>query len=154
MENIEKLKAYMKRLIGGEKAVELAYSAIEKDDSEGLSALIDCGLSLRSDNFVFSAIDRSATKCLDLLLEKNANIFVGGRAFHGQSLLYAEPLEYAVILNDMDSAKKLVAHGAPLCTQSGIDILRKYRKCIGGENCDILRSQREQYVREHSQIER
>ncbi len=154
MENNAKLKGYIQRLIKGEDASSIAYSAIENDDIEGLTVLIDCGLSLRSDNFVFAAINSSSNKCFDLLLEKNANILVGGRAYNGHSMFYAEPLEYAVIINNMNFAKKLVAHGAPLYTQGGIEILRKYRKCIGNENCDILSNQRALYVREHSQVEK
>ncbi len=154
MENYNKLKDYIQRLIKGEKASSIAYSAIENDDSEGLSTLIDCGLSLRSDNFVFAAINSSASKCFDLLLEKNANILVGGRAYNGHSMFYAEPLEYAVIINNMDFAKKLVAHGAPLYTQGGIEILRKYRKYIGADNCDVLNNERAIYVRNHQLPER
>lgn len=154
MEINKKVKDYMQRLIKGEKASAIAYSAIENDDNEGLAVLIDCGLDLLSDNFVFAAIDSSANKCFDVLLEKNANLMRGGRAYDGTCMFYVEPLEYAVIINNMNYAKKLIAHGAPLTTQGGIDILRKYGKYIGGDNCDILREQRALYVSNQPQIER
>ena len=154
MENTEKLKTYIQRFIKGENAASIAYSAIEKDDCDGLAALIDCGLDIRTNNFVFAAIDSSSNKCFDLLLEKGANMIVGGRAHDGRTLFYVEPLEYAVLINDMNYAQKLVAHGVPLNTQGGIDILRKYRKCIGGGNCDLLNNERAMYVRKHPTIEK
>ena len=153
MENTEKLKSYIQRFIKGETPASIAFSLIEKDDCDGLAVLIDCGLDLRTNNYVFTAIDNSANKCFDLLLEKGANMIAGGRACNGNMLYYVEPLEYAVLLNNMNFAKKLVAHGVPLSTQGGIEILRKYRKCIGGENCDILNNERAKYIQNNPVVE-
>lgn len=150
MEDTARLKSYLRRALNGEDAPALAYSAIERDDREGLELLIECGLNVKVHNFIFTAIDNSATKCFDLLLDKGANVLMGGRASNGNRVIYFEPLEYACILNNVDVAQKLVEHGAPLITQGGGDILRQCRKYIGAENCEKLLKTRSTYLDNHS----
>lgn len=154
MDEITKLKKYLQRSMNGEPSASIAFSALETDDDKGLQILIDCGLDLQKDNFVFSAMNNNATKCFDLLLSKNANILMGGRASNGRTLLYFEPLEYACLISNMHYAQKLVEHGAPLTTQSGGDILRRYRKYIGAEGCEILLQTRSNYVNQLDNTEK
>lgn len=133
------LKDLLKSMIKGEKPLSLTYEAIHRDDIETLQLLIDGGIDIKNNNFVFTALDNRAFKCLDLLIEKGASLTYGGRAFNGSTIIYVEPLELACVNRQLDIAKKLVANGAPLKTFAGVNVLKKYQKFIGEEHSEELK---------------
>ena len=147
----EILKKLLKNFIHSEKLVSLTFEAIRLDDTDMLNLLIDLGMNIQNHNFVFTALDNRAYKCLDLLIEKGASLTLGGRAFNGTNIIYVEPLELACINKQMELAKKLVACGAPIKTFAGVDVLRKYKQTLGDEGCDELKKIAEQYEKAHSE---
>ena len=147
----EVLKNILHKLIKGTDTKSIVYEAIERDDDSTLNMLVDAGYKFDvKDNFVFSAVDLKAKKCLDVLLKNGASITASGRTMVSGDFTNLEPLELACLTNQIDVAEKLVQNGASLKTVYGKNILVKYVKYISKDEGDVLKRLHREYLQAHN----
>ena len=136
----QKMQKIITKIAQGQNLINVAYDATSEDDILTLQILKESGFNFLGNNYIFTAVNCYAKKCLEFLLKEGAEIKLGGKAQVDGKIIYFEPIELACITNNIDALKIFIENGVKLQTFGGIDVLRRYKKEIGAENTKMLKS--------------